>query len=507
VTVTNIADAKKKKPRRPPKPWELGLIPNKDGVPKRVLANCLHVLSEHPAWQGVLAYDAFAQCVVTLERPPMREQDAPTEYTPGEFTEQDVSRTRAWTAREAGFEPTANDVQQAVAVIAERNISHPVKDWLASLAWDGTERLDRMLAQYFGAADSPYTCAVSSRWMISAVARTMQPGCKADSMLVLESPEQGIGKSSALRELAGPDWFADTGITIGEKDSYQALRRKWIYEFAELSAIRGRDVERVKNFVSSQCDNYRPSYGQRNRDYPRQCVFAGSTNQNHYLHDPTGSRRFWPVRCTHVDLASIRQDRDQLWAEAVARFTAGEPWHLDTAELRILAASEAEGREERDDWIDIVTKWLQAPTVPVTGSERERCVLDIGTDGVSTADVLLGALAFSPERINQASTTRAGHVLRHLQYEPRQFRLAGQRVRRYFAKGCDKGCDASEATTTPLSHVTPVTPTSIHTQERDADSGFYSPIGKPAVTAVTCDTPDGDDDIEREAIQTEGGVE
>lgn len=465
--------------------WCAGLATTKEGAPKRCLANVMHVLSCHPDWAGVLAYDAFAGCVVTAKTPPMRVQDRPVLHVSGEWTDEDSTRSAAWFQDAVGFEPPTAMIGDGVAAIARRNLVHPVRDWLLSLTWDGRVRLPKILHDYFGAEHTAYTQAVGARWMVSAVARVMRPGCKADSMLVLESQTQGIGKSTALRVLAGDAWFADTGVAVGDKDSYQALRRKWVYEFAELDAIRGRDVERVKNFISSQVDTYRPSYGRRAQDFPRQCVFAGSTNQRHYLHDPTGSRRFWPVTCGRIDIDALRRDRDQLWAEAVVRFEAGELWYLDTAELRSVAAAQAEEREERDDWLDVVSRWFDAPTVPVLGTRDERQRVDASATGVSTADVLLGALDFPPERISQAATTRVGHVLRHLGYEPRQIREGGRRVRRYFLAqpdigSCDVGCDTETAQSIPLSHGRPVTSAfALAEQNGERDRG-----GKPVGAAV-----------------------
>lgn len=470
--------------------WRKGLLVTNRGTqkepswePKRCLANVLHVLSLHPEWHEVIAFDEFGQTVITRKRPPMREQDAPSAYRAGDWTDDDTTRTAAWFAVEVGFEPPGKMIDEAVSVVARKNVVHPVRDWLSSLEWDSVDRLESMLATYFGAKMSAYTAAVGTRWMISAVARVFRPGCKVDSILALEG-DQGIGKSTALRALAGPDWFADTGITIGDKDSYQALRRKWIFEFAELASIRGRDIERVKNFLSSQVDTYRASYGRRTQDYPRQVVFAGSTNEGHYLADPTGSRRFWPVKCKAVDLEALATDREQLWAEARTRFERGEPWHLDTQELRELAAEEQAQREERDDWETIVREWLECPTVPIQGYQDSRRRLNL-SEGLTTADVLLGALGFSPERISPAATKRVGHSLRALGFSPRQLREGGSRVRRYF-RTCDGTCDARTKENKPLSHVTGVTGSHTYT-EGDGEKGFHSAIGKPPAPAVTCD--------------------
>jgi len=479
--------------------WRRGLITSRDGAPKRLVANVLHVLSLHPDWQGVLAWDAFGLAVVTRQRPPMRTQDAPAMYEPGDWTDEDSARTVAWFASVVGFEPATMHVDQAVGVAARKTIVHPVRDWLLSLAWDGTPRLDEFAARYLGTPPSPYAAAVGRRWLIAAVARVFEPGCKVDSLLGLEGV-QGIGKSSALRLLAGAHWFADTGVELGSKDSYQALRRKWIYEFAELASIRGREVERVKSFLSSQVDTYRASYGRRTQDHPRQVVFAGSTNDEHYLADPSGSRRFWPLRCRAVDLGALARDRDQLWAEARTAYQAGEPWHLDTPELRALAAAEQQEREERDDWIDLVRRWLAEPTRPTSPElrDREREFVRLEA-GITTADVLLGALGFVPERITPAATKRVGHVLRALGFSPRQLRIAGSsmRERRYFrdvtgdAGAADSGsCHMSQV-------VTGDTGVRIEGHRNSVE-------GKPVVTPVTCDTPGLFDDLERDAIVREG---
>jgi putative DNA primase/helicase len=498
VSVRSIKDAK-------PPAWRIGIVESEKGVPKRGLANTLHVLSRHPAWQGVLAYDEFAEAVVKLKAPPTRSQDAGAARDAGEWTEQDSARTAAWFASEIGFEPTTMMVEQAVSAMAERTRIHPVRDYLRGLTWDGIERLDHVLSTYFGARDSAYARAVSCRWMISAVARVMEPGCQADCMLVLESPEQGIGKSTGLEALFSKSWFADTGIAVGEKDSYQALRRKWGYEFGELSSLKGREVERVKAFVSARVDTYRPSYGRRTRDFPRQTVFCGTTNDTEYLADRTGNRRFWPIRCgARVDVDGLRRDRDQLWAEAFARYQRSEPWHVDTPELRRLCEAEQRERETADPWIELVEEWLANPTVPVGKTERER--LDLA-GGLTTADVLLGALDFRRAEIRQDVTIRVGHVLRKLGWKPRQQRENGERVRRYFQEASQSAqttalgdCDTRTAENALESTcVTDVTDALAHTHK----NGIGRNRDQKEIDRDTCDTVTPDD-VERDAIVSEG---
>lgn len=456
--------------------WNRGLILNKEGNPKRCLANIMHVLELHPDWAGVLAYDYFAEAVTTRKAPPMREQDRPADYTCGDFTETDGTRTAAWFQKEIGIDATPELVLQAVVAVAEKNKVHPVRDYLRALKWDGAERLGTMLHVYFGAPSGAYTTAVGCKFMIGAVARVMNPGCKVDTMLVFEG-KQGTGKSTAAKVLA-VDWFADTGVTIGDKDSYQALRRVWVYEFAELAGVKANAIERVKNFLSSAIDHYRPSYGRKYRDFPRQTVFIATTNEESYLVDRSGNRRFWPVRCGKVDVSALRRDRDQLWAEAVALYDKGEKWHIDSAALAKLCEEEQADRETPDDWISFVEAWLENPTIPDpqnNGREvvRRRLVL---SDGITTGEALVGAVNMRAADIKPADTSRMGVVLRKLKYKPRQQREEGERVRRYFhvpagtadGSGCDGGgCDTGPASTqpdSPLSHPSHTDPRT-HTQK------------------------------------------
>ncbi|MCC6897594.1 MAG: hypothetical protein IT377_01400 [Polyangiaceae bacterium] len=410
-----------------------GLITTDEGTPKRILANVLHVMAEHAEWQDVLAYDEFAECVVKVQPPPARDQDvASAGERTGDWTDEDSVRTAAWFASEIGFEPTTRQVDDAVATIARKHLVHPVRDYLSTLEWDGVPRLDQLLPLYFGTDDNEYTRAVGSRWAISAVARVFEPGCQVDCMLVLESERQGVRKSTGLEALAGKEWFADTGILVGDKDSYQVLRRKWIYELGELDAIKGREATRVKNFISARSDTYRPSYARRACDFPRQNVFAGTTNEERYLVDRTGNRRFWPARCVRpVDVEAILADRDQLWAEARTRYQAGEAYHVDTPELRALCEAEQRDREVADDWIPVVRTWLQKPTVRSANFFAEREYVDLAA-GVTTLTVLTGALDVPVDRITSAQTTRVGHVLRELGYRPKLVRVPGGHERRYF---------------------------------------------------------------------------
>jgi putative DNA primase/helicase len=267
-------------------------------------------------------------------------------------------------------------------------------------------RIDVWLVRYFHAEDNPYIRAIGSRWLISAVARIFEPGCQADYAPVFEGA-QGLLKSGALRILAVNDaWFSDRLSHIGSKDAIEELRGLWIVEIAEMDALNRAAAATKKSFLTRRHDHYRPPYGRHTINHPRQCVFAGTINPpvGGYLKDPTGARRFWPVACPNfIDRDGLVRDRDQLWAEAVVRYKASAPWHLETPELEALATAEQDARFVVDPWEERIRKWL--------GDRVE----------ISINDVLQGALGLSQETATQSAHNRAAAVLTHLgfkQYRP-----------------------------------------------------------------------------------------
>ncbi|OGT55497.1 MAG: hypothetical protein A3E01_09320 [Gammaproteobacteria bacterium RIFCSPHIGHO2_12_FULL_63_22] len=263
---------------------------------------------------------------------------------------------------QASFQPNKNDIPIAVARIAKDNAYHPVRDYLDGLQWDNVTRLDQFLPILFGTPDTPYERMIGVKWMIGAVARVYQPGCKMDNMLVLEGP-QNIGKSSALAALFGRQFFTEMVNELRDHKKFmEQIAGKWVVEFAELSAIRRADVELVKAIISMQVDRSRMSYGRNPVENPRQCVLAASVNPKHdsgYLTDPTGNRRFWPVRCSSIDIARLIRKRDDLWAEAVVRYRSGEKWWLDDDEAGVAGGEQSE-RMAVDPWADVLSAKLVA---------------------------------------------------------------------------------------------------------------------------------------------------
>jgi predicted P-loop ATPase/ribosomal protein L37AE/L43A len=339
-----------------------GLIKDKRGAVRPVLANAITALRQ--AWKDELAFNEFSHAVVHLK-------------SGAEWSDEDDIRMAEWLQRK-GILVSREIAGQAVQVVARDVLIHPVRDYLRSLTWDGTPRLDQWLPTYLGASATPYVSAVGSRWLIAAVARIFKPGCKADNALIVEGP-QGILKSSVFQVLAGK-WFTDDIAELGSKDAALQTRGVWIIELSELDAMSRAEADKVKSFMSRSTDRFRPPYGRRPIESPRQCVFAGTVNHATYLRDETGNRRFWPVTCGRIDIDALRRDRDQLWAEAVDRYHAGDPWWLETPELNALAAEEQSERLQQDDpWSEKVIEWA-GDWCEVAGDVSVYGVLETGLD-------------------------------------------------------------------------------------------------------------------------------
>jgi putative DNA primase/helicase len=331
--------------------WRKDLVTAGNGGIKPIVANAMAYLVHEPDLQGMLSYDEFAVRTMVLGGTPWNPQSR-------EWAETDDICLAEYLQRR-GCCVGKSTAAEAVAAIARRHPFHPVREYLSRLRWDGEGRVDFWLRDFVGAEDSQYTRAVGSRWLISAIARVMEPGCQVDHCLILQGP-QGRRKSTALRVLAG-EWFTDQVGDLNNKDSAQQIHGVWIVEFAELEQLLGLRAETavVKAFITRRVDRFRPPYERRPADFPRQCIFAGTVNLGEYFRDDTGARRFWPVSCGAIDVKGLERDRDQLWAEARVRYEAREPWHLDTAELVEIAAVEQDMRYEGDPWDSIVWEFVE----------------------------------------------------------------------------------------------------------------------------------------------------
>ncbi len=294
------------------------------------------------------------------------------------------------------FEPPVSDILPTVIRHARDNAYHPVRDYLQGLKWDGIKRLDFWLQQCLGAPDTPFNRLVGRRTMVAAVARAFEPGCKVDTVLVLEGP-QGIKKSTAIATLFGEDWTAESVNLFDQHNKMvMAMMGAWCVELAEFIAIQSRDQNTVKGMLSMRSDRVVLPYAKMASDHPRQCVFFGTINpgETGYLTDTTGNRRYWPVEVTQADLTLIRERRDQLWSEAHAAYRDGERWWLEESE-QALAAVEVGKREEGDIWDEVFEFKLQ----------------DVESTTVAAA---LHAIGMSYDRMSKRDRNRAADSLRRI---------------------------------------------------------------------------------------------
>lgn len=371
-------------------PWRGSLRKNDKGKTMPDEANVDITLRKCPDVAGLVRYNAFSNKLEVTRNTPWRQ------VKPGDqWTDRDDTQFMQWLQREGILIRSPPAVSRCIEAVAHEAAFHPVRDYLKGLEWDGHPRISTWLALYMGAkGEEQYLTAVGRRWLISAVARVMKPGCQADHTLVLEGL-QGAGKSRTARALAvNPDWFADRLPDLHSADAAIQLAGCWVIELAELSAVRRAENEAVKGYLSRTYDNYRPPYGRYRISVPRQCVFIGSTNESNYLTDRTGNRRYWPVACGDIEIDRLEDERDQLWAEAYHAFNNGEPWYLDSDEQKLAAA-------EQDDRV-VVTELDQE-----VAAYLERLDMS-GTREVDIKQIMIYALHLEPDKSDYAE--RAGRL-------------------------------------------------------------------------------------------------
>lgn len=405
----------------PEEDWRDSLILNAKGGLTKGAANVVTILGNDPAWRGVLAFNEFARRVEARKAPPWHRDDAPRGGAkPGPWVDDDDTRVCAWLERNHGLQVGVSTVTASVRLAAQQQGRyHPVRDYLSSVRWDGVPRLAGLFRDYFG-AQGAHLPLVSVWWPVSAVARAFEPGCQVDHTVILEG-SQSLGKSSALRALcADEEWYFSSHIDLKNKDAMVALEGAWLVCIEEFAAFKKAEQEDIKSYLTERVDRYRPPYGRSTVRAPRSCAFCATTNASQYLEDPSGGRRFWPVAVTHVALEELRRDRDQLWAEAVHLYRAGQRFHPATLEEIALLTCEQDQRFEADPWEGQIAAWLADLTNPRAG--------------VALQDVLEKAIGLRLEQHHRGVTGRAAAVLRRLKWT---MRLAGhRRARLWFPEGC-----------------------------------------------------------------------
>ena len=374
---------------------------SKDGPPLPNLSNAVAILENDPELKDRCHYDEFLQRVLVTG-------DA------REWSDKDDLSLVIHIQREVGIPRISREhVAQAVVMVASKNTRHCVRDWLGGLQHDGVARIDQFFSDCFSAEDNEYTRAVSRNFWLSLVARAFEPGCKVDNMVVLEGA-QGIGKSQALKAIAG-DWFAEMHESATNPKGFaEILQGKLLIEISEMDAFNKVEVNRVKQTISCPSDRYRPSYGHRAQDHKRQCIFVGTTNRDDWHRDETGARRFWPIACSgDVRLDIIRENRDQLFAEAVTRHKAGEPhWLMPVAATK----AEQAARYQSDPWQERISEIIKGEATTTTAHVAEKLGIDI-------------------QKRDRATEMRVAAALRHLGWRRARKMVAGEKRSYQYVRG------------------------------------------------------------------------
>lgn len=364
--------------------------------------------------RGVFGYNEFARCVVFLKQAPWHRS---ANHVGRDVQDSDLAQMRAHLARNHAFETTDRDLIDAMVSVSHKLRFHPVKEFLESLKWDGTPRLDTWLTDYLGVEDDKegYARAVARKTLCAAVARIYEPGVKFDHVLILEG-KQGLGKSGICKLLGG-EWFTDFRMNVEKADTVQSMQGKWIVEIAELHSTRQTDLDILKSFLTRQVDEARFAYGRLPGKYPRQSIFIATYNpgpDGTYLKDDE-NRRWWPVKCHGMppgnrvfDFDGFKSVRGQLWAEAMVLYKRGEKLTMDTPALQDAASAQQRERHGEDPWTERISDWI---------IERDKSP-ETRQDFYTGRDIYIGAMSGIDARFNRWDTLNIARVMRAIGWEP-----------------------------------------------------------------------------------------
>jgi putative DNA primase/helicase len=339
--------------------WLKLLDLDKHGFYRPTRDNITLILENDPYLKGKIAHNEFSHITMARGHLPWRQL---VNLAEGEaWEDSDDASLRHYIEKVYGITITEK-VSDALTIVEKKNRYHPIRQYLQGLQWDGAPRVESLLIEYLGAEDSIYTRTVTRKILAAAVARVFQPGVKFDYMLVLVG-RQGIGKSHLI-SLLGKSWYSDSVNTVLGKEAYEQLQEAWILEMAELSAAKKAEAEAVKHFISKKEDIYRVAYGKRVTKFPRQCVFFGTTNENEFLKDTTGNRRYWAVKAGVCGIRKslwsqdIHKEIDQVWAEAYEFYKGGETLYLE-GDMEKEAAKIQELHIEQSDKEGMISEFLE----------------------------------------------------------------------------------------------------------------------------------------------------
>ncbi len=377
---------------------QLGLDRSANGQPYPSLGNVSIIVARHPQIAGKIWRDTFRGRIYhSIDGEPKPWRDA------------DALRLTAWINQSLRIPKIGLEtVHNAVELAAANNQRNSVTDYLGSLTWDGTERLSHWLDDCLGVARTPFTEAVARNWLVSMVARAYRPGCKADHMPVLEGLS-GVGKSSAI-EILGGEWYKAAPQAFGSKAFLEIIVGAWLVEIPDMVGFGRREHSEIISAISTPTDSYRAAYARHAEDHPRTAIFAATSETDEYLQDSRGERRYWPLRCTEIRLDVLRENRDQLFAEAAVRYNEGADWHsVPLSEARF----EQSAREEIDIWMDKISEFVTARTA------------------ISASEVATSCLGIEAGKQTRSDQMRISKCLKKLGFSCKTERL-GTRVARIY---------------------------------------------------------------------------
>lgn len=385
--------------------WAKQLIYGDSKRPLDLRENAYLIARYHPVWKQRIGFDEFAQRIVLVDPPEI------PGFPKGEWTAQHDLNFGLWCAQVQNcWFRSEKTIAQGIAMAACERVFHPVRDWLGTLKWDGTPRLEEWLTDCLGVERSLYAQLVGKFFLLNLVARVYDPGCICRSVIVLEG-RQNRGKSESLRALAG-EWFADSHLDLNTKDSFLQIQGVLLYEIQEMHAFSRADVSRVKEFVSGREDKYRPPYAARTVRVKRQCVFGASTNEGIYLRDWTGNTRYCPVRteaCGPIEADRVAALREQLFAEACVLHAKGERRYPTRKQEAELFSPEQDERMVEHPWAWEIERWLDAEVGGPTNRAR-----------VTTSDILMDCLKFERSKLLDRHTQDVGRIMQTLGWKRRR---------------------------------------------------------------------------------------
>lgn len=402
-----------------PENWQAKLKLTDKGAIAQTITNVVIILRHDPKLAGAIALNEMDHNIVAKKNLPWRKVNGTSQWI-----DADDAALRFYLERVYSIN-SKDRIFDAVNVVATENKYHPVRDYLDGCTWDGVPRVETLLIDYLGAEDTPYTRAVTRKALVAAVARIYRPGCKFDYMLTLRG-RQGLGKSALIGKLGG-EWFSDSFTTVQGKEAYEQVMGVWLMEVGELAGMRKAEAENIKLFISKQADRFRPAYGRRLQEFPRQCIFIGTTNEEQFLRDTTGNRRFWVVDTPNTPARDMWEELtpetvQAIWGEAVELYKKGEELFLPK-ELEKVAREVQETYEEENPRAGIVHDYLDR-LLPEGWADMDlyarRQWLETDSQGtvqretVCTLEIWAEALNGSPDRLDRYAAKEIRDIMAHM---------------------------------------------------------------------------------------------